>query len=126
QFAGGRGTLLAALLNDLPEEPSSMNPLTWYSLICLSFPPFAATKPATQPDVVPGHSMHGESFNEGPRQQAYLMGGTGNVHLPVTTQSADAQLFFDQGVGQLHGFWYFEAERSFRQVALLDPDCAMA
>ena len=31
-----------------------------------------------------------------------------------------------QGVSQLHGFWYFEAERSFRQVAAIDPDCAMA
>ena len=37
-----------------------------------------------------------------------------------------AQKFFTQGVGQLHGFWYFEAERSFRQVAALDPQCAMA
>ena len=26
----------------------------------------------------------------------------------------------------MHGFWYFEAERSFRQVAALSPDCAMA
>jgi peroxiredoxin len=70
--------------------------------------------------------MHGDAFNEGPRQAAYLMGGTGKVHFPVTTRSRDAQKFFDQGVGQLHGFWYFEAERSFRQVAALDPDCAMA
>ncbi len=54
------------------------------------------------------------------------MGGTGNVHFPVTTRVSEAQQFFDQGVGQLHGFWYFEAERSFRQVLLLDPDCAMA
>lgn len=54
------------------------------------------------------------------------MGKTGDVHLAVTTTSAEAQAFFDQGVGQLHGFWYFEAERSFRQVAALDPDCAMA
>ncbi len=37
-----------------------------------------------------------------------------------------AQQFFDQGLGQLHGFWYYESERSFRQVARLDPDCAMA
>ena len=26
----------------------------------------------------------------------------------------------------MHGFWYFEAERSFRQAAVLDPDCTMA
>lgn len=77
-------------------------------------------------DVLAGHSYHGEAFNEGPRQSAYLMGGTGNVSFPVTTDVGEAQQFFDQGIGQLHGFWYFEAERSFRQVAMLDPDCAMA
>ncbi len=82
-----------------------------------------ATKDAA---VVPGHSYHGEAFNEGPRQRAYLMGGTGRVNLSVTTKHPEAQAFFNQGVGQLHGFWYFEAERSFRQTALLDPDCAMA
>ncbi len=48
------------------------------------------------------------------------------INFPVTTKSPEAQAFFNQGVGQLHGFWYFEAERSFRQVAALDPDCAMA
>jgi peroxiredoxin len=53
------------------------------------------------------------------------MGNTGNVTLKITTKSAEAQKFFDQGLGQLHGFWYFEAERSFRQAAALDPDCAM-
>jgi len=74
----------------------------------------------------PGHSMHGEAFNEGPRQKAYLLGTTSNVHMTVTTKNPEAQAFFDQGLGQLHGFWYFEAERSFRQAATLDPDCAMA
>jgi peroxiredoxin len=77
-------------------------------------------------DVPPGHSYHGEVFNEGPRQRAYLMGKTGNVRFPVTTKSKEAQAFFEQGIGQLHGFWYFEAERSFRQVAMIDGDCAMA
>ena len=89
----------------------------------------AATKPDAPPaasTTPPGHSMHGDAFNEGPRQKAYLMGGTSNVHMPVTTRVPEAQQFFDQGLGQLHGFWYFEAERSFRQVAALDPDCAMA
>src|ERR1700736_3359467 len=75
---------------------------------------------------IPGHSMNGEAFNEGPRQAAVLMNGTGSVQFPVTTKGDLAQRFFTQGVGQLHGFWYFEAERSFRQVAALDPECAMA
>ena len=77
-------------------------------------------------NVLEGHSYHGEAFNEGPRQSAYLMKGMGRVRFPVTTSVQEAQLFFTQGVAQLHGFWYFEAERSFRQAAMLDPDCAMA
>ena len=80
------------------------------------------------PDGKPvfGHSTHGDSFNEGPRQAGPLMPGMGNAHFEVTTKNAEAQKYFDQGLGQLHGFWYYEAERSFRMVAKLDPDCAMA
>ena len=73
-----------------------------------------------------GHSVHGEVFNEGPRQGAVWIEGTGDIDFKVTTKDPEAQKFFHQGVGQLHGFWYFEAERSFRQVLRLDPDCAMA
>jgi peroxiredoxin len=75
---------------------------------------------------VPGHSLNGESFNEGPRQRAVLMEGTGKVKFPISTKNPEAQKFFEQGVGQLHGFWYFESERSFRTVASIDPDCAIA
>ena len=73
-----------------------------------------------------GHSSHGEAFNEGPRQKAYLMDGMPDIEFPITTRNSEAQNFFNQGIGQLHGFWYFEAERSFRQVAMLDTNCAMA
>ncbi len=103
---------------------------------CLASAPLIAAEPGESADkkpaadqpaaLLPGHSLHGEVFNEGPRQKAFLMGGTGNVHIEVTTKDPQAQKFCDQGVGQLHGFWYFEAERSFRQAAFLDADCAMA
>ncbi len=96
-------------------------------IACFFLPVVGLAQPVPDhADVFPGHSYHGEVFNTGPRQKAYLMGGTGNVRFPITTKSKEAQAFFEQGVGQLHGFWYFEAERSFRQVAVLDPDCAMA
>ena len=80
------------------------------------------------PDGKPafGHSVHGEAFDEGPRQAAVLLPGTGAIDFPVTPANAEAQKFFNQGVGQIHGFWYYEAERSFRQVAKLEPQCAMA
>jgi hypothetical protein len=83
---------------------------------------------ATNPEngIKPGHSLHGEAFDEGPRRAAYLMGTTGHVSFSISSKHPQAQAFFNQGIGQLHGFWYFEAERSFRQVSLLDHDCAMA
>ncbi len=80
---------------------------------------------ATTEEILEGHSSHGEVFNEGPRQAAYLMPGLGRVDFPVSTTQPLAQRFFEQGVAQLHGFWYYEAERSFRQAAVHDPDCAM-
>ena len=76
--------------------------------------------------VPAGHSAHGEAFDEGPRQRAYLMKGMPKVNFPVTTKKPKCQAFFNQGLGQLHGFWNLEAERSFRQAAVIDPACAMA
>jgi peroxiredoxin len=74
---------------------------------------------------IAGHSTHGEAFDEGPRQAAVLMRGMGSVSFPITAANPDAQKFFDQGIGQLHGFWYYEAERSFRQAAKLDDAAPM-
>jgi len=112
---------------DAAQAPNAKDPATKAVDAKPADPQPADAKPAdakTAPQA--GHSMHGEAFNEGPRQKAYLMGDTGAVHFPITTRVPLAQQFFDQGLGQLHGFWYFEAERSFRQVLALDPDCAMA
>ncbi len=81
--------------------------------------------PSDTRQAQPGHSVHDEAFNEGPRQAAYLMNGMGNVHWEISTKNPMAQRFFDQGITQLHGFWYFEAERSFRQAAAFDQDCAI-
>lgn len=72
-----------------------------------------------------GHSMLGDAFNEIPRQRAYLMKGMPNVEFVITTKSKEAQKFFNQGIGQLHGFWYLEAARSFRKVVELDPASPM-
>lgn len=80
----------------------------------------------TADELLAGHSAHGEAFNEGPRQSAYYMGSTGNVYFPITTPSTETQRFFNQGIGQLHGFWYLEAERTFRHIAANEPECAMA
>ena len=91
-------------------------------LVAMSGPILAEDKENT---TQPGHSVHAQAFNEGPRQAAYLMPGMGNVHWQTSTDSPLAQRFFDQGLSQLHGFWYFEAERSFRQAAAMEPERAI-
>ena len=83
-------------------------------------------KDSSEDKTLEGHSFHGEAFNEGPRQAAYLMGNTGDVTFPIKSPNRLVQQFVNQGVGQLHGFWYLEAERSFRQAAALDEKCAAA
>lgn len=44
----------------------------------------------------------------------------------VTTDSPEAQRWFDQGIQLLYGFNHDEAIRSFQTAADIDPDCAMA
>ena len=95
--------------------------------------PIPAVEPSSSeqktPDeegVLAGHSFHGEAFNAGPRQAAVLIDGMSPIKFPTSTKSALAQQFLEQGIAQLHGFWYLEAERSFRQAAKEDPDFAMA
>ena len=63
--------------------------------------------------------------DDGPALPARILPGMGKVHFPISTGSEAAQAFFDQGVAQMHSFWSWEAERSFRQAAALDPEAPM-
>jgi tetratricopeptide (TPR) repeat protein len=58
------------------------------------------------------------------KRTAVLVPGLTPAHMPVS-QVAEAQAFFDQGLGQLFGFDYEEALKSFDRAAALDPACAM-
>ncbi len=55
-----------------------------------------------------------------------LRQGIGKVHEVVTTSSAEAQAYYDQGLAYLHSFVWIEAARSFHQALRLDPTLAMA
>ncbi len=52
--------------------------------------------------------------------------GIGMHQHPVTTNSAEAQVFFNQGLNWLYAFNHDEAVRAFTRATELDPDCAMA
>jgi tetratricopeptide (TPR) repeat protein len=55
-----------------------------------------------------------------------LYDGLGSHSRKITTDTAEAQRYFDQGLGFLHGFNHRAAIRAFQQAAELDPECAMA
>jgi peroxiredoxin len=93
---------------------------------CVGDDGIANSQQQTEAEPLAGHSYHGEAFNEGPRQGAVLMSGMADIDFPTSTKSARSQQFIEQGISQLHGFWYLEAERSFRQAAKEDPKLAIA
>jgi len=90
----------------------------------------AATTPATmqQPRAQqrPEPDMCAVPPGSQPLLPAKILDGMGTTNMPVTTRSDQARKFFNQGVSQVHSFWFLEAERSFLQAATLDPDMAMA
>ena len=65
------------------------------------------------------------AFLRGPWRAPALRDDIGTVSFPITTQSKDAQRWFNQGVACIHGQANGEAERSFRQALLLDPSNPM-
>src|SRR5688572_3271062 len=60
------------------------------------------------------------------KQMAPLMNNLGKYGMPIQTKSERAQLFFNQGINLYYGFNHLEAYRSFKEVARLDPENAMA
>lgn len=62
----------------------------------------------------------------GKEKPATLMTGLGSYHRKVSTTSAEAQKFFDQGLTLIYAFNHEAAIRSFKRAAELDPQMAMA
>src|ERR1043166_299765 len=67
-----------------------------------------------------------EQHMTGSSGEATLVEGMGSLHHPVSTKSAEAQKFFDQGLRYVYAFNHDEAVRSFKRAADLDGDLAVA
>ena len=85
--------------------------------------------PGAAPPQTPDHASHAPA---GPVPREILVRpvplrtGIGKVHEKVSTSSAEAQSFYDQGLAYLHSFVWIEAIRSFHQALRSDPNLAMA
>lgn len=71
------------------------------------------------------HGQHEHHATQS-KDEATLVAGMGTLHHPVTTRSAEAQRFFDQGLRFVYAFNHDEAVRSFRRASELDSSLAMA
>jgi tetratricopeptide (TPR) repeat protein len=79
------------------------------------------------PGMPPGHAAmaHVPTTVGEWAQGAMLFTGLGDFHRKITTSSAQAQKYFDQGLRFAWAFNHDEATRSFARAAALDPQCAM-
>jgi tetratricopeptide (TPR) repeat protein len=69
------------------------------------------------------HDMH--RAGAGATDRPVLYDTLGNYSRKVTTTSAQAQRWFDQGLRLVYAFNHTEAQRAFREAARADPSCAM-
>jgi tetratricopeptide (TPR) repeat protein len=86
--------------------------------------PLAPTTDATVAKVLAASGCMAAPDSVSKTLRPVLVPGLTRAHLPVSGVS-QAQAFFDQGMGQLFGFDFGEAERSFQHAAALDSACAM-
>lgn len=98
--------LIVALLGCGPKDTGS------------SPPPTEIEKPNGE-HVMPAWSL--DALAEG----AVALPDLGEHQRIVTTQSAQAQAFFNQGLALTYGFNHDEAARSYAKAGSLDPSCAM-
>jgi tetratricopeptide (TPR) repeat protein len=75
----------------------------------------------------PAHAQHAHAASHAPATTGAepFLPGLGNHHHPITTSSALAQRYFDQGLSLAYAFNHAEAKRSFEAALRLDPGCAM-
>ena len=107
----------------LPELEDAMTVRAALSTLALVFAASAAAQESTM-------SCHDTSAGWVPQailqRPISLHPGAGTIHEAVTTASAQAQSYYDQGLANLHSYFWIDAVRSFHQALRLDPTLAMA
>jgi len=107
--------------------------LAFWFTAALAVTTAGAPEPADKQDAMASMAMPGQPAAPHPTppqtlaawsQGARLFEGLGDFHRPITTSSAEAQSYFDQGMRFLWAFNHDEATRSFAKAAQIDPSCA--
>ena len=99
--------------------PVSLRPALTIGCLLALASPLAAAEPAA-PNTEPAGSQTDAAPTAG------LYPGFHGYSRKVTTDSPQAQEWFNQGIQLLYGYNHDEAIRSFEKAAEIDPSCAMA
>jgi tetratricopeptide (TPR) repeat protein len=94
---------------EIPQPAAAPPPATASANAVSAMPAMSAT-PATLEDWAQG---------------AQLFDGLGNFHRQISSNSPQAQQYFDQGMRLMWAFNHDESSRSFARAAQLDPKCAI-
>lgn len=97
-----------------------MNKL-FVGLLCASS--VVACKPTPPPTSAATSTPAAQA--QAPAHGAPLFDNLGHFNRKITTASAEAQRYFNQGMLLTYGFNHAEAGRSFKEAARLDPQCAV-
>ena len=73
-----------------------------------------------------GYGQPGQGEKLFGEQIAPLLEGMGDHHFAISSENDIANIYFNQAIALTYGFNHVEAERSYQQVALLDPTSAIA
>ena len=113
--AADEAAYLKALLNpvDIGRQLCSGTTQDGYAARRAPFLRFARAHAAQMPD------------SKNPQNPPPLWAGLGELSIPITTNSEEAQHYFNQGMRIANDFNHIEAIRSFRRAQELDPECAM-
>ena len=116
-------------VNDADFDPMAVNAIC--SASSAGAPPLLAhlVRAQAQPPgetrpFVPG-AQAGPASGPGLAAPPPLYDNLGKLHMPITTRSARAQAYFDQGLRLTFAFNHAEAARAFRAAQDIDPACAM-
>jgi tetratricopeptide (TPR) repeat protein len=85
---------------------------------------WAASLPAQEHEHH-GHEMNAATADSSAGDRTPLYDNLGTYHKPITTSSATAQRYFDQGLRLTYGFNHDEAIKSYREGIREDSTCAM-
>jgi len=109
-----------------PPSAVSFDPTLDARVICRSTPGAA---PAPLRGLVLVAKTETQPFQPAPMQAAGgavpLYPNLGKLQFKVSTKSAKAQAYVNQGIRLAFGFNHAEAQRAFQAAQRLDPDCAM-